>query len=498
MIYTKKFILEKMKCYSRLVLLISLLIIYAKTAESTISFTALDGCVYDSATGYDKLVDGKISTTWFAPECSFEGQSEIFYVYFKASEVFHVTGYTITLAEDGARYYNNNPKNWVLKAKKNEKDGWLEIDSKNNINLATGIVNYGNYSYIVQTPGLYQYFVYIVTSTYWKGDPINLGELWLMTFCPNNTRIETEIGCTCNNNICKKGQLCKGGNCLYDCPSNGAAPNIGCICGGIKNICNGGELCNSNNICVPVCTSDNTAPNIGCICGGISNICNNTQLCKDGKCLSDCPSNGAAPNIGCICGGIKNICNGGELCNSNNSCVPVCTSDNTAPNIGCICGGITNICNEGQLCNSNNNCLSDCPRNNTAPDIGCICGGITNICNEGQLCNSNNNCLSDCPSDNTAPDIGCICGGITNICNEGQLCKDGNCLSPCPNDDIAPEIGCICGANRNVCNEGQICNIVDCWYPTPTPVSVLFLIIGLFFALTLMFSFVLYLNLLIK
>ena len=392
MIYTKKFILEKMKCYSRLVLLISLLIIYAKTAESTISFTALDGCDGDvSSTGSDKLVDGKISTTWFGPQCSFEGQSEIYYVYFKASEVFHVTGYTITLAQDGGQYVNNNPKDWVLKAKENEKDGWLEIDSKNNIYLAWGIVNYGNYSYIVQTPGLYQYFVYIVTSTFKKGEYINLGELWLMTFCPNNIRIETEIGCTCNNNICKKGQLCKGGNCLYDCPSNGAAPNIGCICGGIKNICNGGELCNSNNICVPVCTSDNTAPN-----------------------------------------------------------------------------------------------------------IGCICGGITNICNEGQLCNSNNNCLSDCPRNNTAPDIGCICGGITNICNEGQLCKDGNCLSPCPNDDISPEIGCICGANRNVCNEGQICNIVDCWYPTPTPVSVLFLIIGLFFALTLMFSFVLYLNLLIK
>ena len=450
-----------MKCYSRLVLLISLLIIYAKTADSTIRFTALNGCGQGSE-GYDKLVDGKISTSWFASRCSFEGQSEIYYVYFKASEVFHVTGYTITLAYDGGKYGLNNPRTWVLKAKRNENDGWVEIDSKNYI-LFGPFGNYANNSYIVQTSGLYQYFVYIVTSLNGENTNINLGELWLMTLCLNNIRIETEIGCTCNNNICKKGQLCKDGKCLSDCPSNGAAPNIGCICGGIKNICIGGELCNSNNICVPVCTSDNTAPNIGCICGGISNICNEGQLCNsNNNCLSDCPSNGAAPNIGCICGGIKNICNGGELCNSNNICVPVCTSDNTAPNIGCICGGITNICNEGQLCNSNNNCLSDCPRNNTAPDIGCICSGIT------------------------------------NICNEGQLCKDGNCLSPCPNDDIAPEIGCICGANRNVCNEGQICNIVDCWYPTPTPVSVLFLIIGLFFALTLMFSFVLYLNLLIK
>ena len=71
-------------------------------------------------------------------------------------------------------------------------------------------------------------------------------------------------------------------------------------------------------------------------------------------------------------------------------------------------------------------------------------------------------------------------------------------IPSCPNDDIAPKMGCMCGENGNVCNEGQKCNVVVCLYPPPSPVSVIFLIIGLFFALTLMFSFVLYLNLLIK
>ena len=58
-------------------------------------------------------------------------------------------------------------------------------------------------------------------------------------------------------------------------------------------------------------------------------------------------------------------------------------------------------------------------------------------------------------------------------------------LPPCPNDDIAPIMGCICGENGNVCNEGQKCNVVVCLYPPPTLVSVILLIIGLFFALTL-------------
>ena len=80
-----------------------------------------------------------------------------------------------------------------------------------------------------------------------------------------------------------------------------------------------------------------------------------------------------------------------------------------------------------------------------------------------------------------------MCGSNGNICNEGQKCYTGDCffLSACPNDDIAPKIGCICGANGNICKEGQKCNDVVCLYPPPTQVSVIFLIIGLFFALTL-------------
>ena len=95
--------------------------------------------------------------------------------------------------------------------------------------------------------------------------------------------------------------------------------------------------------------------------------------------------------------------------------------------------------------------------------------------------------LPSCPNDDIAPTMGCICGANGNVCKEGQKCYSGDCffLSACPNDEIVPKMGCICGADGNVCKEGQKCNVVVCLYPPQSPVSVIVLIIGLFFALTL-------------
>ena len=87
----------------------------------------------------------------------------------------------------------------------------------------------------------------------------------------------------------------------------------------------------------------------------------------------------------------------------------------------------------------------------------------------------------------------CFCGDF--LCSSNQLCNGTLCLNSCPKYDIAPEIGCICGSNNYVCNEGQICKNGHCFYPPP---SILFLIIGLFFAFILMFSLLWLLNLLTK
>ncbi len=420
----------------------------------------MGGC-YDSSITPELIFDRDINSAWATSACTFEGQ-KVFYAIFKTKNKDLVTGYKMTLGNLALSRKGYNPKSWVLKAKQTETAEYQDIHSTT-VTKDSCTANCHNYSYVLENPVTYEYFALVILSAQTQ-NRIYLGELWLLAKCTNE--IETYCGCTCNREVCEYGQLCRKGKCLTlsPCPENDIAPENGCICGSIQNICDEGQFCNSKN-----------------------------------KCLSSCPKTDTAPENGCICGSITNICTNGQFCNSNNKCLSTCPNDKTAPENGCMCRSIQNICSNGQFCNSNNKCLSSCPNDKTAPENGCMCSSIQNICSNGQFCNSNNICLSSCPKYDIAPDIGCTCGSVTNICNEGQMCNSKNiCLSPCPKYDIAPEIGCICGANRNVCNEGQICYVVDCSYPPPTPVSVLFLIIGLFFALTLMFSFVLYLNLLIK
>ena len=105
---------------SRLVLLISLFIIYIKT-ESTSDFdiTPLAGCPgYNNEKNYNytNLVDKNIRTKWFANKCTFEeGQEKVWYVSFTTSRPVEVAGYKLTLSVSD--YHENNPKSWILKAK---------------------------------------------------------------------------------------------------------------------------------------------------------------------------------------------------------------------------------------------------------------------------------------------------------------------------------------------------------------------------------------------
>lgn len=400
-----------MKCNYILVLLIFLFVIYIKT-ETEFTITAINGCVNNPFADYNKLFDQNLQIMWYAHTCSFEGQNDIYYVYFKTDKLVEVTGYKIILADSAANYPGNVPKTWVFKAKKKEGDSWVEIDER--VNWTDNIRGNGIYTFILNNPGEYQYFVYIVTSTQNKGNPVSLAELWLLTPCTND-QTASEKGCTCGTTVCNKGELCKNSACLSTCPGNDIAPKDGCMCG-----------------------------------GGVTNICNQGLFCYSGHCLSSCPKNGIAPQNGCTC------------------------------------NAITNICDEGEMCESNN-CLSSCPDDDVSPKIGCICGENKIICDEGQMC-KDDNCLALCPNDDMAPEIGCLCGA-KKVCNEEQMCHSGHCLSFCPKDDVAPINGCICGEDGKICDKGQACYFGGiCLYPTPAPVSSLFLIFGLFFAFSLLFS----------
>ena len=90
-----------MKWNSRLVLLISLLIIYVKTQPINTDYdiTPLGGCPgVGKQTNYTSLVDKNILTTWSALNCTFEGQDNVWYVSFTTSRLVEVAGYVISLA----------------------------------------------------------------------------------------------------------------------------------------------------------------------------------------------------------------------------------------------------------------------------------------------------------------------------------------------------------------------------------------------------------------
>ena len=82
-------------------------------------------------------------------------------------------------------------------------------------------VSFQKYIFNVNKPGKYQYFAFVVTSLQEQDrNRISLGELWLLSSCPNDD-IAPEIGCMCgsNGNICNEGQKCNVVVCLYPPPT---------------------------------------------------------------------------------------------------------------------------------------------------------------------------------------------------------------------------------------------------------------------------------------
>ena len=235
-----------MKWNSRLVILISLIMIYVKTESTNTDYdsTVLAGCSSSSSDfNYTKLVDKNIKTYWGANKCTFEGQDNVWYVSFTTSRLVEVAGYKITLAHIISYNPTTVPKSWILKAKEKEDQSWEIIDERTDETIAA--VNNGNYTFYVNKPGNYQYFAFVVTSLQGPSSNIILGELWLLSSCPNDDIASNECICGANGNVCNEGQMCYSGDCIFlsACPNDDIAPKIGCICGANGKICKEGQKC---------------------------------------------------------------------------------------------------------------------------------------------------------------------------------------------------------------------------------------------------------------
>ena len=177
--------------------------------------------------------------------CTFEeGQENVWYVSFTTSRPVEVAGYKITLAHLVSYNPTTVPKSWILKAKEKEDQSWEIIDERTDETIAA--VNNGNYTFNVNKPGNYQYFAFVVTSLQGPTSNILLGELWLLSSCPNDDIASNECICGANGNVCNEGQMCYSGDCIFlsACPNDDIAPKIGCICGANGNICKEGQKCN--------------------------------------------------------------------------------------------------------------------------------------------------------------------------------------------------------------------------------------------------------------
>ncbi len=209
-----------MKWNSILVILISLVVMCVKTESTNTDFdiTPLAGCSGTSSnTNYTKLVDKDLKTYWNASRCIFEGQDNVWYFSFTTSRLVEVAGYKITLFSQAISNSANNPKSWILKAREKEDQSWETIDERTDERIEA--VNNGNYTFNVNKTGNYQYFAFVVTSLQDSSSNILLGELWLLSSCPNDDIASNECICGANGNVCNEGQKCNGVVCLYPPPT---------------------------------------------------------------------------------------------------------------------------------------------------------------------------------------------------------------------------------------------------------------------------------------
>ena len=132
--------------------------IVKKNAPTYIVTSASEG---QDGTSYHNIFDGNKSTTWVVSRNSLPVYCE-----FQADAPIYVSGYTVS-----SNYLNSNyrPTVWTLKAKLNENDDWMTIDSRNaneNDDDASPVYNYTPPKTFTVQAGTYRFFRLEVTQSF--------------------------------------------------------------------------------------------------------------------------------------------------------------------------------------------------------------------------------------------------------------------------------------------------------------------------------------------
>ena len=127
---------------------------------------------------HSKLVDNNLDNKW--------GQNKPdggWYIEFHTASAIQVDGYMLRTGNDTGNWgqVTRNPKDWVLKAKKNSGDAWTIIDTKvDNYDMPSA--NYANTDFDVDVPGEYQYFRLEISNNRGDGGFMQLAEMQLFTY----------------------------------------------------------------------------------------------------------------------------------------------------------------------------------------------------------------------------------------------------------------------------------------------------------------------------
>ncbi len=142
------------------------------------SYTATAGSGGFSGEQHGNLVDNNLSTKW----CQ-DKPSGGWYIEFHTASPIKVDGYMLRTGGDTGDYSHEarNPKDWVLKGKKDSGDGWITIDTKAE-NFDLPHASNAEVDFDVDVPGEYQYFRLEISNNRGNGGAMQLSEMRLFKY----------------------------------------------------------------------------------------------------------------------------------------------------------------------------------------------------------------------------------------------------------------------------------------------------------------------------
>ncbi|HRE88610.1 MAG TPA: hypothetical protein PK095_05665 [Myxococcota bacterium] len=312
---------------------------------------------------------------------------------------------------------------------------------------------------------------------------------------------------------CDDGVACTADSCVAGACVN-TPRNDQC---GDNNLCNGVEICDATQGCVPgapkncddgnACTVDSCNPATG-TCTNAAVSCNDQNPCTVDSCnpatgqcqfqAKTCDDGNACTIDSCdaVSGQCRNVvksCDDGVACTADScvegACVNAPRNDQCSDNNACdgveICDPDRGGCVEGTPKNCNDQ--SACTTDSCNPATG-QCVNTAVVCNDGDAC-TNDSCdpVLGCRSTPKVCDDGvacttdaCVAGECVftaqpSLCNDGNVCNGGETCDPtrgcvpgqplvcndgnvCTNDSCDPVRGCVTTNNTNPCDDGNACN----------------------------------------